>query len=168
MHLTQPPSTCSDTVRESAPRTLTEFRDHFVMEKACIAYLAALKWPDGFLCPQCDGSDRWKMSRGLFLCRKRRRLGDDFPSDAKPLRLWLEAMWHITNQKYGANALGLQRILETYIRGKSSGKREREADNKVLVVVAVENTAAETGKKGWGASDCRECRMLRCKPAAFH
>ena len=25
--------------------------------------------------------------------------------------LWFEAMWHITNQKYGANALGLQRVL---------------------------------------------------------
>ena len=27
------------------------------------------------------------------------------------MRLWFEAMWHITNQKYGANALGLQRVL---------------------------------------------------------
>ena len=25
--------------------------------------------------------------------------------------MWFEAMWHITNQKYGANALGLQRVL---------------------------------------------------------
>lgn len=25
--------------------------------------------------------------------------------------MWFEAMWHVTNQKYGANALGLQRIL---------------------------------------------------------
>lgn len=28
-----------------------------------------------------------------------------------PLRLWFHAIWHITHQKYGANALGLQRIL---------------------------------------------------------
>jgi len=27
------------------------------------------------------------------------------------LSLWFEAMWHITSQKYGANALGLQRVL---------------------------------------------------------
>jgi transposase-like protein len=27
------------------------------------------------------------------------------------MQLWFRAMWHITNQKYGANALGVQRIL---------------------------------------------------------
>ncbi len=27
------------------------------------------------------------------------------------MRLWFEAMWHITTQKYGANDLGLQRVL---------------------------------------------------------
>ena len=30
---------------------------------------------------------------------------------ARPLRLWLRAMWHITSQKHGASALGLQRVL---------------------------------------------------------
>ena len=30
----------------------------------------------------------------------------------KPLVLWFRAMWHITGQKYGANALGLKRILD--------------------------------------------------------
>ena len=29
----------------------------------------------------------------------------------KPLTMWFRAMWHITNQKYGANALGLKRLL---------------------------------------------------------
>ena len=28
-----------------------------------------------------------------------------------PLRLWFEAIWQVTAQKYGASALGLQRIL---------------------------------------------------------
>jgi transposase-like protein len=28
-----------------------------------------------------------------------------------PLPLWFRAIWHITSQKYGANALGLQRVL---------------------------------------------------------
>jgi len=32
-------------------------------------------------------------------------------STRKPLSLLFRAMWHITNQKYGANALGLQRVL---------------------------------------------------------
>ena len=37
--------------------------------------------------------------------------GTIFHRSRKPLRLWFRAMWHITSQKYGANALGLQRIL---------------------------------------------------------
>jgi transposase-like protein len=34
-----------------------------------------------------------------------------FQDTKKPLQLWFNAIWHITNQKYGANSLGLQRIL---------------------------------------------------------
>lgn len=37
--------------------------------------------------------------------------GTIFQDTKKPLQLWFNAIWHITNQKYGANALGLQRIL---------------------------------------------------------
>jgi transposase-like protein len=37
--------------------------------------------------------------------------GTIFQDTKKPLRLWFRAMWHVTSQKYGANALGLQRVL---------------------------------------------------------
>jgi len=36
--------------------------------------------------------------------------GTVFQDTKKPLRVWFRAMWHVTNQKYGANALGLQRV----------------------------------------------------------
>jgi len=39
---------------------------------------------------------------------------------------------------------------ETYVGGKRSGKRGRGADKKVLVLVAVEDTAVEAGKEGMG------------------
>ena len=56
------------------------------------------------------------MSRGLLLCKECRSQisvtsGTIFHQTPKPLRVWFEAMWHITNQKYGANTLGLQRLL---------------------------------------------------------
>jgi transposase-like protein len=97
-------------------------------------------------------------------------------------------MWHITNQKYGANALGLQRVLglgsyhtawswlhkfrramvrpgrdnlsgiveidETYIGGKSSGKRGRGADKKCLVAFAVEDKSP-TSPSGKGIGRIR-------------
>ena len=128
-----------------------------------------------------------KTTRGLFECKGCSRqtsvtAGTLFHNTRKPLVLWFEAMWHITNQKYGANALGLQRVLglgsyhtawrwlhkfrramvrpdrdnlsgiveidETYIGGKSPGKRGRGADNKNLVAVAVEDKShtSRTGK----------------------
>src|SRR4030043_460349 len=37
--------------------------------------------------------------------------GTVFQDTKKPLRLWFRAIWHVTSQKYGANALGLQRVL---------------------------------------------------------
>ncbi len=38
-------------------------------------------------------------------------VGTLFADTHKPLRLWFEAIWHITNQKSGASALGVQRVL---------------------------------------------------------
>jgi transposase-like protein len=37
--------------------------------------------------------------------------GHLFHDTHKPLRLWFEAMWYVTSQKYGVSALGLQRVL---------------------------------------------------------
>ena len=56
------------------------------------------------------------MKRGVLCCQVCQRYvsvtaGTLFADTHKPLRLWFEAMWHVTSQKYGASALGLQRIL---------------------------------------------------------
>lgn len=56
------------------------------------------------------------MGRSLFLCRKCKRqtsvtAGTLFHKTHKPLRTWFLAMWFVTSQKHGANALGLKRVL---------------------------------------------------------
>lgn len=178
---------------EDFPINLNEFRERFSTEKACIDYLITLRWPDGIVCPVCEGNQIRRTTRGLFECQDCFRqtsvtAGTLFHNTRKPLRIWFEAMWHITNQKYGANALGLQRVLglgsyhtawrwlhkfrramvrpgrdnmsgtveidETYIGGKSSGKRGRGADNKNLVAVAVEDKS-QTSKTGKGIGRIR-------------
>ena len=101
---------------EDYPRTLNEFRKRFSTEEACFEYLAQFKWPDGVMCPKCGKQEYRQTTRGLFECVKCRRQfsitsGTIFHGTRKPLTLWFEAMWHITSQKYGANALGLQRVL---------------------------------------------------------
>ncbi len=170
---------------EDYPKTLIEFRERFVSDDDCLRYVEFLRWPDGFRCPRCGHSETWTTKRGLYQCQKCRHqssitAGTIFHDTRKPLRLWFEAMWHITSQKYGANALGLQRVLnlgsyhtawkwlhrlrramvrpdrdklygtievdETYIGGERSGKRGRGAENKTLVVIAVEDRAGQLGK----------------------
>lgn len=101
---------------ENYPKTLLEMEDRFSTEAACIEYLWQLRWPDGFLCPRCEAKEVWHVRRGLYHCRQCNlessvTTGTILHSTRKPLRLWFRAMWHITDQKYGANALGLQRVL---------------------------------------------------------
>jgi len=35
------------------PRSWNEFLDWFGSEEACLAYLAGLRWRQGFVCPNC-------------------------------------------------------------------------------------------------------------------
>ncbi len=38
------------------PRSLTELQRGFPDEAACVAYLAAARWPHSFVCPSCGKS----------------------------------------------------------------------------------------------------------------
>jgi transposase-like protein len=101
---------------EDYPRTLLELEERFATDQDCLEYLVKIRWPNGFRCPACYRDDAWQNSRGLFECRECGRQtsvtsGTILHQTRKPLRLWFRAMWHIANQKYGTNALGLQRAL---------------------------------------------------------
>lgn len=101
---------------EDYPRTEAELENRFSSEEACRAYLCELRWPDGFVCPQCGGRKAWTMKRDRFVCTHCRRqvsvtAGTIFQDSRLPLVMWFRAMWHVTSQKSGASALGLQRVL---------------------------------------------------------
>jgi transposase-like protein/ribosomal protein L37AE/L43A len=101
---------------EDYPRTLLEMDQRFVSEQACRQYLFDLRWVQGFVCPRCGSKIAWPTSRGLWLCADCRHqasvtAGTVFQDSHLPLTTWFRAMWHITNQKNGVSALGLQRAL---------------------------------------------------------
>jgi len=101
---------------EDYPRTLLEFENRFATEEACLEYLFRLRWPEGFRCPKCGHTKAWSTKRALYHCvrcgfQTSVTAGTIFQDTKKPLRLWFRAIWHLTSQKYGANALGLQRVL---------------------------------------------------------
>ena len=101
---------------ESYPLDLVEFERQFCSEDACLEYLRQIRWRDGFLCPGCGGTRSWRVGKGLEECSSCGRqtsvtAGTIFQDTKKPLFVWFRAMWQLTSQKYGANALGLQRVL---------------------------------------------------------
>jgi transposase-like protein len=98
------------------PRTLGEFDKWFSSEAACVEFLMRVRWPAGFVCPGCGTRVGWRTARGEFRCSRCQRqtsatAGTIFEGTRKPLRTWFQAMWYLTNQKQGVNALGLQRVL---------------------------------------------------------
>src|SRR5512143_2119442 len=48
------------------PRSLLEFQRRFPDERACAAYLADVRWPDGFRCPACDRDKEWELATKAF------------------------------------------------------------------------------------------------------
>jgi predicted RNA-binding Zn-ribbon protein involved in translation (DUF1610 family) len=99
------------------PRNWNEFLDSFGSEEACQAYLEGLRWPQGFVCPNCGVmAPASRASRGRLLCKdcghqSTVTAGTIFDKTRTPLRVWLAGAWYLTNQKLGVSALGLQRVL---------------------------------------------------------
>jgi len=101
---------------EDYPRTLRELEERFATEEACRAYLAQLRWPEGFVCPVCGSTEAWSTRRGLWMCRSGGHqvsvtAGTVFQDTRTPLTLWFRAIWWVVSQKNGASALGLQQVL---------------------------------------------------------
>jgi len=101
---------------EDYPTTLMELEKRFSANGACRDYLFTLRWPDGWICPRCGHPRCLPIRRGLFRCRGCHHetsvtAGTIFQDTHMPLTLWFRAMWHITSQKNGVSALGLQRVL---------------------------------------------------------
>jgi transposase-like protein len=101
---------------EEYPKTWLEMERRFATEDACRAYLTQLRWPTGFMCPQCQGKIGWADRRHRWTCQNCRKqttvtAGTIFEGTHLPLQVWLRAVWLVTSQKSGASALGLQRVL---------------------------------------------------------
>lgn len=103
--------------RPEFPRTLREFQARFGEESACRLYLAACRWPDGFLCRHCGHREAFELPRrGLWQCKS---CGDQASVTAGtvlhrtrlPLTLWFWAAYLVTTHTPGLSALQMQRQL---------------------------------------------------------
>lgn len=103
-------------VQEDYPKNFEEFITRFSTEQACLDYIASLRWPNGFICPNCDTQKAWQSKRGLMCCSDCGHQtsiisGTVFQGTRKPLRLWFHVMWWIMSQKTGASAKNLQHTM---------------------------------------------------------
>jgi len=151
---------------EEYPKTLEELEHQFATEAACVQYLYAMRWPDGFTCPRCGAGKAWFTGRGLCKCASCAyqvsvKAGTIFERSRLPLTMWFRAIWWVTSQKNGASAKGLQRILglgsyETAWTWLHKLRRAmvRPGRDRLAGIVEVDETyigGEKPGKRGRGA-----------------
>ena len=99
------------------PKTLREFQTTFGTEEACQKYLAACRWPDGFVCPRCGQRRAYELVQHrrwqCVGCRHQVSLtaGTILHNTKTPLTVWFWAAYLMTTDKRGLSALLLQRQL---------------------------------------------------------
>lgn len=101
---------------EDFPKNELEFDRRFRHEQDCLDYLFDLRWPGGFVCPNCGHTAYWKSARALFMCQKCQKqasvtAGTIFHGAKKPLTVWFKALWWFSTRKSGVNAVSLQQML---------------------------------------------------------
>jgi len=103
--------------RPGFPRNLREFQRQFATEAACQDYLAACRWPDGFVCPRCGHRRAYRLPAHrrwqCVACRTQVSLtaGTVLHNTKTPLTIWFWAAYLAVTDKRGISALLLQRQL---------------------------------------------------------
>jgi transposase-like protein len=96
---------------------MREFQRQFATEDACQDYLAACRWPDGFVCPRCEHRGAYRLAQlrrwQCVACRYQVSLtaGTVLHNTKMPLTVWLWAAYLAVTDKRGISALLLQRQL---------------------------------------------------------
>lgn len=103
--------------RPGFPRNLREFQRQFATETACQEYLAACRWPDGFVCPRCGHGRAYRLiARRRWQCVACRgqvslTAGTVLHNTKTSLTVWFWAAYLMVTDKRGISALLLQRQL---------------------------------------------------------
>ena len=91
------------------------FEARFPDEAACARDLAAMRWPDGFVCPACGHDRGWELKRRrasweCAACGKETSVsaGTVMHRSHLPLKTWFMAIHIVTSHSNGISALQLQ------------------------------------------------------------
>lgn len=98
---------------ENFPRDAVTFQRAFATDEQCALALAKLRWPKGFVCPNCGHDDGQHLStRRLIQCRLCRHqtsvtAGTMFHKTHLPLTCWFRIIYEVAQDKGGASATRL-------------------------------------------------------------
>jgi hypothetical protein len=100
------------------PRSLIEFQQRFSDEGACVRYLFAARWPEGFVCPGCGNRKAWELQTKPWTwecasCGKQTSVtaGTILHHSKLPLTTWFWAAYLMATHSNGISAVQLQRQL---------------------------------------------------------
>src|SRR5207302_8652973 len=104
---------------DNTPDTLLGAVKYFADVETSIAFVAALRWPNGVECPRCGaGPDAtYRLStRALWKCRACKKqfsvkVGSIFEDSPIGLDKWLPALWMLVNCKNGVSSYEIARDL---------------------------------------------------------
>ncbi len=105
----------------ATPKTLQEAIRYFSDPDTCLAFMVALRWPDGNVkCPTCGSEGaRFLANQRRWECRERHprrqfsiKVGTIFEDSPLSLETWLPAVWLITNAKNGISSYEIHRGLD--------------------------------------------------------
>lgn len=99
------------------PKTLQQAILYFSDQENCINFLSQLRWPNGVVCPICDGSAvSYLSTRRLWKCKGCKKqfsvkVGTVMEDSPIGLDKWLAAIWLIANAKNGISSYEVHRAL---------------------------------------------------------
>jgi hypothetical protein len=97
--------------KRDKPLSRTAFDRKFPDDAACARYLLTHRWPEGFVCPRCDGRKGWELAAKRFTweCAKCHHqasvtAGTVMHRSHLPLRTWFLAIHMLTSHSNGVSA----------------------------------------------------------------
>jgi transposase-like protein len=102
------------------PKGLLAATRYFADPDVCVDFVSAMRWPEGPVCPHCDGKRvSYLSSRRIFKCMAKDchkqfsvKTGSVFEDSPIPLDKWLTAVWLVVNCKNGVSSYEIMRHTE--------------------------------------------------------
>jgi len=146
-----------------------EFQERFQNEDDCFQYLKKLRWPDGFICPQCGHREAYFMKRRkVFQCKNCRHqtsvtVNTIFHRTHVPLRKWFWAIYLVGSDKRGCSAKRLEKLINVHyatawliIHKIRRAMKNRDSLYKMSNFIEMDDSyfgASTSGKRGRGAAN---------------